>query len=251
MATGAGRAPGAGPAGAVAVPPGAPAGAVERAEGGCGRSLNRPCETFHMSACRAPRGLATHRRAIVPAIGAVITALTLTACGSGVSGGSSDTKFVTGKGAVDTVPKGDRRPVPDLTGEDIHGKPLSIADYKGKVIVLNIWGSWCAPCIAEAPGFVKVAEDTKDDGVQFLGINTRDPDAANARKFERDNSVTYPSFYDPIGKLMLRFPKGSLNPQLIPTTIVIDRDGKIAARALRPLSEEKLREMIKPVLAEK
>ncbi|MBH5336327.1 TlpA family protein disulfide reductase [Streptomyces pactum] len=204
-----------------------------------------------MSACRAPRGLANRRRAIVLATGAAITALTLTACGSGVSGGSSDTKFVTGKGAVDTVPKGDRTEVPDLTGKDIHGKPLSIGDYKGKVVVLNVWGSWCAPCIAEAPNFVKVAKETEAQGVQFLGINTRDPDAANARKFERDHNVPYPSFYDPIGRLMLRFPKGSLNPQIIPTTIVIDRDGKIAARALRPLSEEKLRDMIDPILAEK
>ncbi|MFH8368733.1 TlpA family protein disulfide reductase [Streptomyces sp. NPDC018031] len=204
-----------------------------------------------MSACRAPRGLATRRRAIVPAIGAVVAALTLSACGSGVSGGSSDTRFVTGKGGLDTVPKGDRQAAPDLTGKDIHGKPLSVGDYRGKIIVLNVWGSWCAPCIAEAPHFAKVAKATEADGVQFVGINTRDPDPANARKFERDNEVSYPSFYDPIGKLMLRFPKGSLNPQLIPTTIILDRDGKIAARAIRPLNEEKLREMIDPILAEK
>ncbi|KUJ65875.1 redoxin domain-containing protein [Streptomyces albus subsp. albus] len=204
-----------------------------------------------MSACRAPRRLATRRRATVLATGAAVAALTLTACGAGASGGSSDTKFVQGKGGVDTVRKGDRSPAPELSGKTIHGDQLDVSRYKGKIVVLNIWGSWCSPCIAEAPNFVKVAKDTKDKGVQFVGINTRDADAANARKFEKDHDVPYPSLYDPIGKLTLRFPKGSLNPQAIPTTIVLDREGRIAARALRPLSEDSLRDMIDPLIAEK
>ena len=69
--------------------------------------------------------------------------------------------------------------------------------------------------------------------------------------FEKQYGVPYPSLYDPTGKLMLRFKKGTLNPQLIPTTIIVDRDGKIAARALQALSEDKLREMLDPVIAEK
>jgi peroxiredoxin len=72
-----------------------------------------------------------------------------------------------------------------------------------------------------------------------------------ARSFEKDKGVTYPSLFDPTGKLMLRFKKGTLNPQTIPSTLVIDRDGKIAARTLQALSEDKLREMLDPVLAEK
>ncbi|MFC0600683.1 TlpA family protein disulfide reductase [Streptomyces palmae] len=204
-----------------------------------------------MSACRAPRRLATRRRATVLATGAAVAALTLTACGAGASGGSSDTKFVQGKGGVDTVRKGDRIPAPELSGETVDGAKLDVSSFKGKIVVLNFWGSWCAPCIAEADNFVKVAKDTKDKGVQFVGINTRDADPANARKFEKDRGVPYPSLYDPIGRLTLRFPKGSLNPQAIPTTIVLDRDGKIAARALRPLSEEALRDMVEPLIAEK
>ena len=117
--------------------------------------------------------------------------------------------------------------------------------------MLNVWGSWCGPCRLEAKNFVKVSEDLKDQGVQFVGINTRDTSTTPARAFEKAHGVTYPSLYDPTGKLMLRFKKGTLNPQLIPSTLVIDRDGKIAARALQALSEEKLLGMLKPVLAEK
>ncbi|MFE1974354.1 TlpA family protein disulfide reductase [Streptomyces hygroscopicus] len=205
-----------------------------------------------MSACRAPRGLATRRRATVLAIGAAVAALSLTACsGGGASGGSADTKFVQGKGGVDTVPEGGRKDVPQLSGKTLEGKPLDVADYKGKIVVLNVWGSWCAPCRAEAPNLAKVAKDTKAKGVQFIGINTRDDNPAPALKFEKEYNVGYPSLYDPIGKLMLRFPKGSLNPQAIPSTIVLDREGRIAVRALTPLSEERLRAMLEPLIAEK
>ncbi|MDP9608308.1 thiol-disulfide isomerase/thioredoxin [Streptomyces demainii] len=178
--------------------------------------------------------------------------MSLTACsGGGASGGSADTKFVQGKGGVDTVPEGGRKDVPQLSGKTLEGKPLDVADYKGKIVVLNVWGSWCAPCRAEAPNLAKVAKDTKAKGVQFIGINTRDDNPAPARKFEKEYNVGYPSLYDPIGKLMLRFPKGSLNPQAIPSTIVLDREGRIAARALTPLSEERLRAMLEPLIAEK
>ncbi|MEU4897875.1 TlpA disulfide reductase family protein [Streptomyces sp. NPDC044780] len=205
-----------------------------------------------MSACRAPRGLATRRRATVLATGAAVAALSLTACsGGGTSGGSADTKFVQGKSGVDTVPEGDRKEALELSGKTLEGKPLEVADYKGKVVVLNVWGSWCAPCRAEAPNLAKVAKDTKAKGVQFVGINTRDSNRAPALSFEKAYGVDYPSLYDPIGKLMLRFPKGSLNPQAIPSTIVLDRQGRIAARALTPLSEERLREMLNPLIAEK
>ncbi|MEU1804986.1 TlpA disulfide reductase family protein [Streptomyces sp. NPDC019937] len=205
-----------------------------------------------MSACRAPRRLATFRRATVLATGAAVAALSLSACGSGgTSGGSADTKFVQGKGGVDTVPKKDRQEAPELSGKTLEGKPLDVADYKGKIVVLNVWGSWCAPCRAEAPNLAKVAKDTKAKGVQFIGINTRDGNRAPALRFEKAFKVDYPSLYDPIGKLMLRFPKGSLNPQAIPSTIVLDRDGKIAARALTPLSEDSMRKMVDPLIAEK
>ena len=191
-------------------------------------------------------------RAALLAPGVAVAALLLSACGSGgTQGGGGNTGFVTGANGIATVAKSSRTPAPDLSGKTIDGKQLDVADYKGKIVVLNVWGSWCGPCRLEAKNFVKVSEDLKDQGVQFVGINTRDTSTTPARAFEKAHGVTYPSLYDPTGKLMLRFKKGTLNPQLIPSTLVIDRDGKIAARALQALSEERLLGMLKPVLAEK
>ncbi|WP_306190041.1 TlpA disulfide reductase family protein [Streptomyces sp. MK5] len=204
------------------------------------------------SAPHRTRTTRVRRRTTLLAAGAAALALALSACGSGgTSGGSGNTNFITGSDGIATVKKGDRKPAPDLSGRTIDGKQLDIASYKGKVVVLNVWGSWCAPCRAEAPNLVKVAKDTAGKGVQFVGINTRDTSTQPALAFEKRYGVPFPSLYDPSGKLMLRFKKGTLNPQLIPTTIVVDRDGNIAARALQALSEEKLRKMLDPVVAEK
>ncbi|MGW5636627.1 TlpA family protein disulfide reductase [Streptomyces sp. NPDC003832] len=191
-------------------------------------------------------------RAPLTLAGAVAAGLLLSACTSGgTSGGGGDTGFVTGADGIATVKKAERDTAPDLSGATVDGKQLDVSSYDGQVVVLNVWGSWCAPCRAEAPNFEKVYQDLKDDGVRFVGINTRDTSTRNALAFEEEQGVTYPSLYDPTGKLMLRFEKGTLNPQAIPSTLVLDRDGKIAARSLAALSEEKLRKMIDPVLAEK
>ncbi|MDQ0992351.1 TlpA disulfide reductase family protein [Streptomyces sp. V3I7] len=196
--------------------------------------------------------MSTRSRAVLFSAMAAAAALTLSACGSGgTSGGGGNTNFVTGDNGIDTAAQGKRAAAPDLSGRTIDGKTLDVADYKGKVVVLNVWGSWCGPCRAEAPYFAKVSKEYRDKGVQFVGINTRDTSTTPAVAFEKQRGITYPSLYDPTGKLMLRFEKGTLNPQLIPSTLVLDRHGKVAARALQALSEEDLVKMIKPVLAEK
>ncbi|OEJ21511.1 redoxin domain-containing protein [Streptomyces agglomeratus] len=184
-----------------------------------------------------------------------VAALSLSSCSEGAAGKSSggdQTELAAGGEDLSSVPKSERRLPNDLKGETLHGKRLDIADYKGKVVVINVWGSWCPPCRAEAPSFAKVAKETKAQGVEFVGINTRDNSREPAIAFENDYGVDYDSLYDPNGNLVLNgFPKGSLNPQAIPSTIVLDRGGKIAARALRPLSGGDLRRMIDPLIAEK
>ncbi|RBM17892.1 TlpA disulfide reductase family protein [Streptomyces sp. PT12] len=183
--------------------------------------------------------------------GAFAGGLLLTGCSADQAGPSGgDSNYVQGTGEITTVPVADRQEAPDLAGDTVEGDQLALSDYRGQVVVLNIWGSWCPPCIAEADNFVRVAEDTADDGVQFIGINTRDRTRENAAAFEREHEVPYPSLYDPDGRLLLEFPRGSLNPQAIPSTLVIDREGRIAARALKALTEEELRAAIAPVMAE-
>ncbi|GAA3245854.1 TlpA disulfide reductase family protein [Streptomyces labedae] len=147
------------------------------------------------------------------------------------------------------IPAADRQAAPDVRGETLTGEQTALADYRGKIVVINVWGSWCAPCRAEAPYLKKVFEDTRGQGVAFLGINTRDATKTNARNFEKEFGVTYPSLWDPAGRQLLKF-KGTISPSAIPSTVVIDREGRIAARALKALSETELRKMIDPVLKE-
>jgi thiol-disulfide isomerase/thioredoxin len=196
--------------------------------------------------------MSTRSRAVLLSAVAAVSALTLSACGKGgTSGGGGDTHFVTGHNGIDTAPRGKRAAAPDLSGRTIDGKTLDVADYKGQVVVVNVWGSWCGPCREEAKYFAKVSGDYSGKGVQFVGINTRDTSTTPAVAFEKEHGIGYPSLYDPTGKLMLRFGKGTLNPQLVPSTLIIDKDGKVAARALEPLDDTALLKMVKPVLAEK
>ncbi|MGW0393554.1 TlpA family protein disulfide reductase [Streptomyces sp. NPDC003042] len=205
---------------------------------------------------RCSRRSTSGRATLLTAV-TLVGALTLSACGDSGSGGSptgsAGGNYVTGPSGISTVARGERTDAPKLDGETVDGKTLDTTTLKGKVVVLNVWGSWCPPCRAEAPYFAKVAKELADGGkdVAFVGLNTRDNSKQNAAAFEENFGITYPSLYDPDGKLMLRFPKGTLNAQSIPSTIVLDKDGKIAARTLVAVNEEQLRSMIDPLLAEK
>ncbi|MFD5552288.1 TlpA family protein disulfide reductase [Streptomyces sp. NPDC127068] len=191
-------------------------------------------------------------RPVLPALGAVLAALALTACSGAAGSGGGGGSAVDGLG-IRTVVEEERPDAPELRGETLDGERLDLGgpQYAGKVVVVNVWGSWCVPCRAEAKHLVKAAERTEDRGVAFVGINTRDPGKGPARAFEEEYGVPYPSFYDPAGKLLLRFPKGYLHPQSIPSTVVIDRNGKVAASKIGDLDERHLRRMIDPLLTPK
>ncbi|SEO14818.1 TlpA family protein disulfide reductase [Actinacidiphila rubida] len=203
-----------------------------------------------MSPTRAPGRRAFRGAAALAATAAL--ALSAAACSSSTSSTSKDgSGFVGGNGEIITVKPAARKPAPALSGKTVDGSSASLAAYKGKVVVINVWGSWCAPCRAEAPNLAEVAKADAAKGVQFLGINTRDPDVANAVSFDKRFGIGYPSFYDPYGKLILQFPKGTLNPQAIPSTLVVDRQGRVAARVLKALSTDELNQLIDPIAAEK
>ena len=185
------------------------------------------------------------------AILAVITALSATSLAACTDtkvtpSSSNGQRYVAGSGSVQVIEPSDRKPAPELTGTTLNGSSFDLADLRGNVTVLNVWASWCSPCRAEAPGLQKVSTDLAGQGVRFVGIDTRDT-KDNARAFERRFGITYPSVVDEDGTLLLRF-KETLPPQAIPTTLVIDKDGRMAARALKPLTEEQLRELIRSVL---
>ena len=178
-------------------------------------------------------------------------ALLLAACGTSTTSGSSDTKKAAGSStqALTQYPAGKRPAAPRLSGKTITGDRLDLADLRGRVIVLNVWGSWCAPCRAEAPDLKKASDETRDLGVRFVGVDTRDNDGA-AKAFERNYGITYPSFRDPDGKLLLGF-NGRIPLSAVPSTVFIDRDGRIAARIIGPTTYTTLTELLQDLAAEK
>lgn len=143
---------------------------------------------------------------------------------------STDAGFVSGDGSVTILDPDARLPAPVVSGTNLEGQQLSTSDFPGDIIVLNVWASWCAPCRAEAPALEEVAAEYADQGVQLIGLNTRDSEAS-ARNFIKNYGVSFPSIVDTDGRLQLLFNE-TLPPQAIPSTIVIDRNGMVAARAL-------------------
>jgi len=160
----------------------------------------------------------------------------------------ADSGFVSGDGSVVVLDVQARNPSPNIGGLDFDGNAIQLSDYSGDVVVLNVWASWCAPCRAEAPALEEVAIQFAEQGVQFIGLNTRDSTTA-AQAFTKKFGVSFPSIIDTDGKLQLQF-NGTLPPQAIPSTIVIDKNGKVAARALGIVSAPTLRAMIEPLLDE-
>ncbi|MGW6282881.1 TlpA family protein disulfide reductase [Kribbella sp. NPDC055071] len=179
------------------------------------------------------------------AVGACLV-LGLTACSSGQQASENrqgQAGFVSGTGNVSVFAPADRKAAPELTGTTLDDKTWSLSDQLGKVVVLNVWGSWCPPCRKEAPDLIAAAKEL-GPSVQFIGLNTRDLDKAPAKKFVQEFGVPFPSLYDPAGKALLRF-RGQISPKAIPTTLVIDKNGKVAARVVGETTKETLLGMVK------
>lgn len=184
---------------------------------------------------------------------AVICALLILAgCGMGADAvdqaAGSDKRFVAGDGTVTQYRPEDRPQAPRIKGELLDGKDFDLHDLQGKVVVINFWGEWCAPCRAEADDLMEVYNSTKDSKVEFLGVNVRDS-KDKAKAFEHNFDVTYPSLFDPAGRVALQF--RDTPPNAIPATIIIDRAGKVAAVFRKPLISDDLLPVVQELAAEK
>lgn len=168
---------------------------------------------------------------------------------AGTGGASNAAGFVAGDGTVQVIDVADRRPAPALSGTTLTGSAFTLADHLGSVVVVNVWGSWCAPCRKEAPelqaAYTRLSSEAAGK-VVFVGVNTRDNDPGPAIAFERSFKVTYPSVYDPSGKQLLGF-ADSLPATAIPSTLVIDAKGRVAARLLGATTTTTLVDVVKSV----
>jgi thiol-disulfide isomerase/thioredoxin len=163
-------------------------------------------------------------------------------------GDVSEQGYVSGDGTTTILPVSQRRPAPALSGATLSGGTFTLSEAAGDVVVLNVWASWCAPCRAEAPDLQKVAAELADRGVTFVGLNTRDSKAA-AQAFVDRFGLSYDSVVDADGSLQLLF-RETLPPAAIPSTVVIDPQGRVAARAIGEVDRSRLLGLVEPVLAE-
>jgi len=180
-----------------------------------------------------------------------VTLLSVAGCSTGTDavarGGSFE--FVSPGGQTDIFydPPAERGAVGDLAGESLlePGTTISLDEYRGRVVVLNVWGSWCGPCRAEADDLQRVA--TADDGVAVLGIDVRDSRSA-AADFVRNYELSYPSIYDPPGRSL--FALRGVPRSVVPLTVVLDRRHRVAAVFLRPVLASDLLPVVRRVSAE-
>ena len=135
-----------------------------------------------------------------------------------------------------------REPAPTLEGTTLGGDDFNMSELRGKIVVINVWGSWCGPCRAETPDLVRLAREDAGRGVRFVGINTRDNPAA-ARSFVRKFKVPYPSIDDTSGRALLYF-RDVIPTAVIPSTVLIDRQGKVAARVIGPVTYSTLKALL-------
>lgn len=140
-----------------------------------------------------------------------------------------------------------RSAVDGVSGSLLNGSEFNLAQWRGHVVVINFWGSWFAPCVSEVQALEQVYRDSQKKGVEFLGVDIKET-PAQAESFLRTHDVTYPSLSDPSNLLALRF--HGLPPNATPTTVVLDREGRIAARHSGAILYTSLRDLVARAVAE-
>jgi thiol-disulfide isomerase/thioredoxin len=193
-------------------------------------------------------GRTSRRFAAAVGVACVLGASACSASSAATSDQQTNYIALNGAGVVTTYAVGHRKVAPQVSGSDLDGKPLTLASYAGKVIVLNFWASWCPPCRSEAPALEQVATDTHASGVQFVGVDIRENGASDGVNFVTTHHIDYPSFSDQSSRIALDFRTTGVESP--PTTIVIDRQGRIAARGLGEMTYTQLLSVVQKVAAE-
>jgi len=187
------------------------------------------------------------RRRLLGLGGTLPAALLLAACGSDTSS-RYDSGYVSGDGVTTEIPAAERTDPLEIAGTTFEDEDFSSVDLRGELLVVNVWYASCPPCRKEAPDLQAIHEDYADQGVSFVGVNVRDS-AGPAKAFEENYGITYPSLPDPDAQIMYAL-RGQVAPNAVPSTLVLDREGRVAARISGGADPSTLRAMIDRVLAE-
>jgi len=195
------------------------------------------------------------RRSVLAAGGLALTALTLglSACAQedalAKQAKAGDNKnYVAGDGSVTEFAAAERKSAIQIQGTLFDGTKVTPKDFLGKVTVLNFWFAACAPCRVEAPSLEALHQEFKSKGVQFFGVNLRD-EKATADAFDKTFGLTYQSFDDKDGSVLLAV-SGLVPPGAVPTTLVVDRQGRVASRVLGEIEKGTLKALIQSAVAE-
>ena len=194
----------------------------------------------------SPRALP--RRTVVLAAAVLAGVLLIVVLAGGwAGGGGSGATTVDGNASAVIYPAGHRPLAPGFSGTTLTGSKLSFSDYRGQVVVLNFWGSWCVPCREEASTLAAVASKYQPSGVSFLGVDVRDT-TASALAFAHSFHVTYPSVSDPSSAITLDF-TAKVPIAGTPTTLVVDRTGHIAGAVFGTVTYPELTAILAKVTA--
>jgi peroxiredoxin len=192
---------------------------------------------------RAKRRTVVTVAAVAAVLLAGALAVTLTQ-GGGKAGGVT---YIDGNNSQIEYAAGHRPMAPEFTATSLTGSPIRLASYRGKVVVLNFWGSWCSPCRAEGPTLAVLAEQYRSRGVSFLGDDVGDT-TASALAFTREVGITYPSVNDASYSIVQDFTR--VTPVgYTPTTVVIDATGHIAGLLIGPVSYQSMTTILNQVAA--
>ncbi len=154
--------------------------------------------------------------------------------------------LISAQGPASLPPRNPGEPAPALSGKTADGKTASLTDYKGKVVLVDFWATWCRPCQEEIPDLVKLNDSLKDKGFQILGVSMDEEGAKAVKRFEQRQPISYPVILNP-GE---RPPKGWVVPGL-PSAYLIGRDGSVLKRWFGEKDIPALRKDVEDALAAK
>jgi thiol-disulfide isomerase/thioredoxin len=194
------------------------------------------------------------RTKIRAALGAVVACVAgvslLTACTgtNAVDQGTGAYRFVSANSSGSLIAAKDRHKVGVVSGSLLNGGTFTLSQDLGKVTVINFWATWCGPCKTETPQFDSVYRQYKSRGVTFVGVDTKEGDKDAPRAFVKDNNISYPIVFDEIGQTAVEL--GKIPSQSLPFTVLVDKQGRIAAVYIAKLEPKDLEPVLTKLIAE-